>query len=282
MINSIELLNKALKEKYAVPQFNINNLEWAKYILEECQLNNSPVIIGVSESAIRYMGGYNTVYSIVYGLIKDLKINIPVVLHLDHGSSIESCKLAVDAGFTSVMIDASKNDINENIRITKEVVDYAKPHNASVEAEVGYIGVNKGKSQEGIMYATVYDSKSLIDNTGINSLAPALGSVHGLYNGKANLNYTRMKEIVESTNVPLVLHGGTGISDEDIKKSIECGISKININTELQYVWNKAIREYISNNLNVYDPRKIISSGEKAMKEVIKNKINLFASNNKA
>lgn len=282
MINSIELLNKALKNKYAVPQFNINNLEWAKYILEECELNKSPVIIGASESAIKYMGGYNTVYSVVYGLIKDLNITIPVVLHLDHGSSVDSCKLAIDAGFTSVMIDASKNEIQENIRLTKEVVDYAKSHNVSVEGEVGYIGINKGDSQDGIMYATVEDSKMLIDNTGINSLAPALGSVHGLYNGKAKLNYSRMEEIVSSTNVPLVLHGGTGISDEDIKKSIECGISKININTELQYVWNKAVREYISNNIDVYDPRKIISSGEKSIKEVVKNKINLFGSNNKA
>ena len=237
MNNSNEILIKALKNKYAVAQFNINNLEWTKYILEECEKNKAPVILGVSEGAIKYMGGYNVVSNIVKSLIKDLNITIPVVLHLDHGSSIESCKKAIDAGFTSVMIDASKYELSKNIEIVKE--------------------------------------------THIDTLAPALGSVHGLYKGKPNLNYTRMKEISEKLNIPLVLHGGTGIPDEDILKAIENGINKININTELQLAWNKGVRKYIKENEDVYDPRKIISAGESNIKKCIEDKLHLLRSSNR-
>ena len=234
MNNSNEMLIKALKNKYAVAQFNINNLEWTKYILEECEKNKAPVILGVSEGAIKYMGGYNVVSNIVKSLIKDLNITIPVVLHLDHGSSIESCKKAIDAGFTSVMIDASKYELSKNIEIVKEVVNYAKRFNVSVEAEVGHIGGDEDGIANEIYFAKTEECSRLVKETHIDTLAPALGSVHGLYKGKPNLNYTRMKEISEKLNIPLVLHGGTGIPDEDILKAIENGINKININTELQ------------------------------------------------
>jgi fructose-bisphosphate aldolase class II len=280
MVNSIEILKKALKERYAIPQFNINNLEWTRYVLEECERLKSPVILGVSEGAVKHMGGFNIVYNMVKAVIKDLNITIPVVLHLDHGSSIDSCKKAIDAGFTSVMIDASKHEINENIRITKEVVMYAKERNVSVEAEVGHVGGNEDNIVSGIMYATVEDCIK-IKEAGIDSLAPALGSVHGLYIGEAKLNFERMKEVREAINIPLVLHGGTGIADEDIKKSIENGICKVNINTELQVEWAKAVREFLEKDKQVYDPRKIISSGEKGIKSVVENKIGLLNSNNR-
>lgn len=278
MNNSNEILIKALKNKYAVAQFNINNLEWTKYILEECEKNKAPVILGVSEGAIKYMGGYNVVSNIVKSLIKDLNITIPVVLHLDHGSSIESCKKAIDAGFTSVMIDASKYELSKNIEIVKEVVNYAKRFNVSVEAEVGHIGGDEDGIVNEIYFAKTEECSRLVKETHIDTLAPALGSVHGLYKGKPNLNYTRMKEISEKLNIPLVLHGGTGIPDEDILKAIENGINKININTELQLAWNKGVRKYIKENEDVYDPRKIISAGEEAIKKAICHKITVLGS----
>lgn len=281
MYNSNEILIKALKNKYAVAQFNINNLEWTKYILEECEKNKAPVILGVSEGAIKYMGGYNVVSNIVKSLIKDLNITIPVVLHLDHGSSIESCKKAIDAGFTSVMIDASKYELSKNIEIVKEVVNYAKRFNVSVEAEVGHIGGDEDGIANEIYFAKTEECSRLVKETHIDTLAPALGSVHGLYKGKPNLNYTRMKEISEKLNIPLVLHGGTGIPDEDILKAIENGINKININTELQLAWNKGVRKYIKENEDVYDPRKIISAGESNIKKCIEDKLHLLRSSNR-
>lgn len=281
MDNSNEMLIKALKNKYAVAQFNINNLEWTKYILEECEKNKAPVILGVSEGAIKYMGGYNVVSNIVKSLIKDLNITIPVVLHLDHGSSIESCKKAIDAGFTSVMIDASKYELSKNIEIVKEVVNYAKRFNVSVEAEVGHIGGDEDGIANEIYFAKTEECSRLVKETHIDTLAPALGSVHGLYKGKPNLNYTRMKEISEKLNIPLVLHGGTGIPDEDILKAIENGINKININTELQLAWNKGVRKYIKENEDVYDPRKIISAGESNIKKCIEDKLHLLRSSNR-
>ena len=252
-----------------------------KYILEECEKNKAPVILGVSEGAIKYMGGYNVVSNIVKSLIKDLNITIPVVLHLDHGSSIESCKKAIDAGFTSVMIDASKYELSKNIEIVKEVVNYAKRFNVSVEAEVGHIGGDEDGIANEIYFAKTEECSRLVKETHIDTLAPALGSVHGLYKGKPNLNYTRMKEISEKLNIPLVLHGGTGIPDEDILKAIENGINKININTELQLAWNKGGRKYIKENEDVYDPRKIISAGESNIKKCIEDKLHLLRSSNR-
>jgi fructose-bisphosphate aldolase class II len=280
MNNGIDIIKNAYKEKYAIPQFNINGLEWTKYILEEANNNHSPVILGVSESSISYIGGYNTVFSMVNSIIKDLKITVPVILHLDHGSSVESCKNAIDAGFTSVMIDVSSKDIDENIYEVKQVVEYAKIHNVSVEAEVGYI-LTKDKAKN-INYASLYDCKKLVNEVSINTLAPAVGNIHGLYKGKAKLNFELIKNIKNTINIPLVLHGGTGISNEDLSEAIKLGISKVNINTELQYVWNKSVRKYINKNKKVYDPRKIISSGEAEIKRVVREKIILCGSINKA
>ncbi len=281
LVNLKQMMEKANKNYYAIPHFNINNLEWTRFILEECQNNNSNVILGVSEGAIKYMGGYNVVSSLVRSMIKDLNITIDVSLHLDHGSSFESCKKAIDSGFTSVMIDASKYDIDENIKITKQVVEYAHKYDVTVEAEVGHIGGEEDGLANEIYYATLEDCKRIVNEANVDLLAPALGSVHGFYKGEPNLNFERMKEIKDELDIPLVLHGGTGIPDEKIKKAIECGINKINVNTELQVAWSKEVRKGLENNKEIYDPRKIIKLGENSLKEAVKNKIILFGSDNK-
>ncbi len=279
LVNSKEICNKAYQEGYAIPQFNINNLEWTKYILEESEKQGSPIILGVSEGAIKYMGGYNVVYSLVTSLIKDLGIKIPVSLHLDHGTSLESCKKAIDAGFSSVMIDASKLDLETNIMITNQVCDLDE--NISVEAEVGHIGGTEDNITADIAYAKVNDVAEMVSRTKIDLLAAALGSVHGLYKGEPKLDFDRMLQIKEMTKMPLVLHGGSGIPDEMIRKSISLGMAKVNFNTELQIVWHRAVKEFVTTNEN-YDPRKVISSGEKAIKEVVAQKIELLGSKGKA
>ncbi len=276
LVNFNEILLNAKKGKYAVPHLNINNLEWTKYILEKCNELQVPVILGVSEGAAKYMGGYHAITGMVKGLMEDLNITIPVCLHVDHGSSKETCIKAIDAGFTSVMIDASRHELEENIRITKEVVEYAHERGVSVEAEVGHIGGTEDNITSSATNATLEDCLTLYNNTKIDALAPALGSVHGFYKGEPNLDFETMKTINEQLPIPLVLHGGTGIPDDKIKKAISCGISKININTDLQSVWSKAVRKFLEENQDVYDPRKIIGSGEQPIKNRIEEIVTLF------
>lgn len=276
------MLLKAEAEKYAVPQFNINNLEWTRFILEECERLKSPVILGVSEGAVKYMGGFQTVADMVKNLVEFLSITIPVAIHLDHGSSFENCIKAINAGFTSVMIDASKYKVEDNIKITKQVTDYARTKNITVEAEVGAVGGEEDGVADELAYAKVEDALKLFNETNIDFLAPALGSVHGIYKGEPKLDFHRMVEIHDLINSPMVLHGGSGIPDDLIKKAISCGICKININTELQIAWSKGVRQFLNDDLKVYDPRKIIKSGEKNIKAMIESKIMLFGSNNKA
>lgn len=276
LVNMNQMLKKAKEEHYAVPHFNINNLEWTKFILEECNELNVPVILGVSEGAVKYMGSYLVVADLLKALVKSLNIKIPVCLHLDHGSSLESCISAIDAGFSSVMIDGSRLPLKENIKITKEVVSYAHERGISVEAEVGHIGTTEDNMTKEETNATLEDCQILYENTNIDALAAALGSVHGFYKKEANLDFETMELINKSLPVPLVLHGGTGIPDDKIRMAISKGISKININTELQSVWSKAVRKYLLENEDVYDPRKIISSGEAAMKERISEIVTLF------
>lgn len=279
--NTKVILETAKKEGYAVPHFNINNLEWTRFILEECEKEKSPVILGVSEGAKKYMVGFHTVTEMVKAMIKELNITVPVALHLDHGSSILACKEAIDAGFTSVMIDASKFSLEENIAMTKEVVQYAHERNVTVEAEIGHVGGEEDGIASELAYAKVEDAVLLANSTGIDTLAPALGSVHGIYKGEPKLDFDRMLKIKELTNLPLVLHGGSGIPDELIEKGVNCGICKLNINTDLQIVWAKAVRTYLNENETVYDPRKIIKAGEKALKEKVSEKIHLLKSNNR-
>lgn len=276
LVNSKKILLEAKHNKYAVAHLNINNLEWTKYILEEMNRIQKPIMLGVSEGAAKYMGGYKVVADMVKALVESLKVTNDVCLHLDHGSSFETCKEAIDAGFTSVMIDASKHDLPENIEITKKVVEYAHQFNVTVEAEIGHIGGNEDGVTGTNYNARLEECLELVEKTNVDSLAPALGSVHGLYKGEPNLDFKTMKEINDNLDVPLVLHGGTGIPDYQIKEAISCGISKININTELQIAWHNAVVEFVKNNPNAYDPRKVIGSGEKAIKETVDQKIRMF------
>ena len=265
IVNMKELLEKAKEKGIAVPQFNINNLEWARYILEECELKKNPVILGVSEGAAKYIGGFKTTVKMIEGLIEDLNISIPVVIHLDHGSSYDMCIKAIEAGFSSVMIDASKEALDKNINITKNIVDYAHKRNVTVEGEIGHIGLTSGEA----IYTDVVSATNYVKETGVDALAPAVGSLHGIYLSEPIINFERIKVISDSTNVPLVLHGGTGIPEETLHKSINLGIAKLNINTALQVAWAKAVRIYLNENSEIYDPRKVIGAGEKAIKEVV-------------
>lgn len=274
--NTKNMLQNAQKNHYAIPQFNINNLEWTKYILEECEKLKTPVILGVSEGAIKYMGGAKVVSSIVTSLIEELNITISIALHLDHGSSFDICQKVIDAGFTSVMIDGSRLPLNENINLTKKVVEYAYPRNVTVEGEIGTIGGTEDNVANINTNAKLEDVIEYVNQTNIDMVAPALGSVHGPYKGQPDLDFNTMKQISENIKIPLVLHGGSGIPNDMIKKAISCGINKINVNTELQQAWNDGVREYIKINPDIYDPRKIISSGEKNLKKVVKEKTNLF------
>lgn len=265
LVNMNELLKKATSEGKAVPQFNINNLEWTKYILEECEKKQNPVILGVSEGAIKYIGGYVTVVNIVRGLIEDLNITIPVVIHLDHGSSFESCVKAIEAGFTSVMVDATKEPIEKNIAITKRTVEYAHRRNISVEGEIGHIGLTSSEA----IYTEVADAVNYVKQTGVDALAPAVGSLHGIYLTEPKISFERIRDIKKETGVPLVLHGGSGIPEDTLHRAINEGIAKLNINTALQVAWAKKVRIFLNENTDVYDPRKVIGSGEVAIKELI-------------
>jgi len=279
LVSMKEMLNKAKEGGYAVGQFNINNLEWTQAILETAQENNSPVILGVSEGAAKYMGGFNTVVSMVKGLMIDKNITVDVAIHLDHGSSFEKCKAAIDAGFTSVMIDGSHYPIDKNVEITKQVVDYAHPKGVSVEAEVGLVGGEEdGVINEDVMYAKPDECVKLVKETGIDTLAPALGSVHGEYKGEPKLGFDEMKEISDLVQLPLVLHGGSGIPDFQIQKAISLGTAKINVNTECQKAFTAKVREVLANDSKVYDPRKYIGPGKEAIKDVVLEKMRLFGS----
>ena len=276
------MLKKAQEGKYAVGQFNINNLEWTQAVLEATKENNAPVILGVSEGAMKYMGGFKVVSAMVNSLIETLDVTQPVALHLDHGSSFESCKEAIDAGFSSVMIDGSKLPIDENIAVTKKVVEYAHAKGVSVEAEVGCVGGNEDGVVGGVKYADANECKRIVDEAGIDALAAALGSVHGEYHGEPVLGFKEMEEIRDLTNMPLVLHGGSGIPEHQIKKSIELGHCKINVNTECQQAFTKRVREVLANDDKVYDPRKFLGPGKEAIKQVVTDKMIEFGSVNKA
>lgn len=280
LVSMTDMLNKALKEQYAVGQFNINNLEWTQAVLQAAQEENSPIILGVSEGAAKYMGGFTVVTAMVNALLESMDITVPVALHLDHGSSFDKCKEAIDAGFSSVMIDNSKYPIDENIEATKKVVEYAHSKGVSVEAEVGSVGGEEDGVTGGVIYADAEECKRMVEEANVDALAAALGSVHGNYEGEPKLGFDEMKEISELTGAPLVLHGGSGIPTHQVKKAIEYGHTKINVNTELQQVWTKKTREIIANDKDVYDPRKIIGPGKEDITNQVKAKMQEFGSSN--
>ncbi len=283
LVSMKEMMIKGKKEGYAIGQFNVNNLEYTQAILQAAQEEQSPVILGVSEGAARYIGGFTTVVHIVKGLMHDYQITVPVAIHLDHGSSFEKCKEAIDAGFTSVMIDASSKSLAENIEITKSVVEYAHERGVSVEAELGVVGGQEDDVvAEGVIYADPGECKELVEKTAIDCLAPALGSIHGPYKGEPNLGFKEMEEISSQSDLPLVLHGGTGIPTKDIKRSISLGTAKINVNTENQIEGTKAVREALSADTEVYDPRKYLTPMRDAIKKTVIGKMREFGSSQKA
>ncbi|WML58394.1 class II fructose-bisphosphate aldolase [Neobacillus sp. PS2-9] len=283
LVSMTEMLNKAKAEGYAVGQFNLNNLEFTQAILQAAEAEKSPVILGVSEGAARYMSGFKTVVKMVEGLMEDLKITVPVAIHLDHGSSFDKCKEAIDAGFTSVMIDASHHPFEENIEITTKVVEYAHSKGVSVEAELGTVGGQEDDVvAEGVIYADPKECQELVKRTGIDCLAPALGSVHGPYKGEPNLGFAEMEEIGNITGLPLVLHGGTGIPTKDIQRSVSLGTAKINVNTENQIESAKAVRETLAAKPNEYDPRKYLGPARDAIKATVIGKMREFGSSGRA
>jgi len=280
------MLQKAYKEKYAVGQFNINNLEWTKAILLTAQEQNSPVILGVSEGAAKYMGGFNTIVGMTNGMMKDLNITVPVSLHLDHGS-YDGAQAAMEAGFSSIMFDGSHYPFEENKAKTKEIVEIARAKGISTEAEVGSIGgeedgiVGKGE------IADPAECKVIAD-LGVDILAAGIGNIHGKYpENWAGLAMDALKEInIATGETPLVLHGGSGIPEDQIKEAISHGVSKINVNTECQLAFHAATRKYFEEKKDLegkgFDPRKILGPGFTAIQESVKEKMELFGSVDRA
>lgn len=283
LVSMKEMMIQGKEQGYAIGQFNLNNLEYTQAILQAAEEEKSPVILGVSEGAARYMGGFKTVVMMVKGLMEDYGTTVPVAIHLDHGSSFEKCKEAIEAGFTSVMIDASSKPLEENIEITKKVVDFAQQHNVSVEAELGVVGGQEDDIiADGVIYADPAECRELVEKTGIDCLAPALGSVHGPYKGEPNLGFEEMEEISKQGDIPLVLHGGTGIPTKDIQRAISLGTSKINVNTENQIQGTKAVRDILNEDSEVYDPRKFLGPMREAIKATVIGKMREFGSSKQA
>ena len=286
LVSAKEMLEKAKAGHYAVGQFNINNLEWTKAILLTAQENNSPVILGVSEGAGKYMTGYKTIVGMVNGMLEELNITVPVALHLDHGS-YEACYKCIDAGFSSVMFDGSHYPIEENVAKTKELVAVCKEKGLSLEAEVGSIG-GEEDGVIGMGECADPDECKAIADLGVTMLAAGIGNIHGKYpENWAGLSFETLDAIQQKTgDMPLVLHGGTGIPDDMIKKAISLGVAKINVNTECQLVFAEATRKYIEEGKDLagkgFDPRKLLAPGFEAIKAKVKEKMEIFGSIDKA
>ena len=286
LVSAKEMLTKAREGKYAVGQFNINNLEWTKTILLTAQELNSPVILGVSEGAGKYMGGFKTVSGMVNGLLEGLNITVPVALHLDHGT-YEGCYKCIEAGFSSIMFDGSHYPIAENVEKTTELVKICNEKGLSLEAEVGAIG----GEEDGVIgmgeCADPNECKSIAD-LGVTMLAAGIGNIHGKYPANwPGLSFETLAAVKEKVgDMPLVLHGGTGIPEDMIKKAISLGVAKINVNSECQLAFAAAVRKYIEAGKDLegkgFDPRKLLAPGCDAIKETVREKIELFGSANKA
>ena len=286
LVSATEMLKKAKEGHYAVGHFNINNLEWTKSILLTAQELNSPVILGVSEGAGKYMTGFKTVAAMVKAMDEELGITVPVALHLDHGT-YEGCYKCIKAGFTSIMFDGSHYPIEENVAKTKELVNVAHALGLSIEAEVGAIG----GEEDGVIGAGECADPNeckMIADLGVDMLAAGIGNIHGKYPANwAGLSFETLDAVQQKTGaMPLVLHGGTGIPDDMIKKAIDLGVSKINVNTECQLVFQEATRAYIEAGKDQegkgFDPRKLLAPGAQAICDKVKEKMELFGSINKA
>ena len=286
LVSAKDMLTKAKAGHYAVGHFNINNLEWAKAILLTAQEMNSPVILGVSEGAGKYMCGFKTVADMVKAMVESLGITVPVALHLDHGT-YEGCLACIDAGFSSIMFDGSHYPIEENIEKTRELVRITREKGMSLEAEVGAIG-GEEDGVVGMGECADPDECRMIADLGVTMLAAGIGNIHGKYPANwKGLSFETLAAVQEKTGtMPLVLHGGTGIPEDMIKKAIDLGVSKINVNTECQLAFAAATRKYIEAGKDLegkgFDPRKLLAPGVEAIKETVREKITLFGSANKA
>lgn len=286
LVSAKEMLDKALAGKYAVGQFNINNLEWTKSILLTAQEMNAPVILGVSEGAGKYMTGFETVAAMVKAMDKSLGITVPVALHLDHGT-YEGCYKCIKAGFTSIMFDGSHYPIDENIKKTTELVNVAHNLGLSIEAEVGSIG-GEEDGVIGMGECADPDECKAIADLGVDMLAAGIGNIHGKYPANwPGLSFETLASVKDKIgDMPLVLHGGTGIPEDMIKKAISLGVAKINVNTECQLAFAAATRKYIEEGKDLegkgFDPRKLLAPGTEAIKQTVREKITLFGSAGKA
>lgn len=285
LVNAKEMLDKAYENGYAIAHFNTNNLEWTRAILEACEQKQTAVIIAASEGANKYMGGYKVVADLVKNLHDSLDITVPVAIHLDHGT-YDGAKACIEAGFTSVMFDGSSLPLEENLEKTREIVELAHAKGISVEAEVGGIGGEEDGVTSAGELADVDECKKLA-SCGIDFIAAGIGNIHGVYPADwQGLNFDRLSEISDAVNMPIVLHGGTGIPEDQIKKAIELGVSKINVNTECQLAFAKATREYIEAGKDKegkgFDPRKLLAPGTNAIKEVVYQKLDMFGSEGSA
>lgn len=285
LVNAKAIAKKAYEGQYAVPHININNLEWTRAVLETAQENKSPVILGTSEGAVKYMGGFKTIFGMVSNMVEDLGITVPVVLHLDHGT-YEGAKKALAAGYTSVMFDGSHFAIDENIKKTKDIVALAKKTNASVEVEVGTLA---GEEDGVVGSGEVADPKEvkIMADLGADMIAAGINNIHGPYpEGWEGLDLDVLSKLKAEAKRCIVLHGGTGIPSDQIKSAISMGVAKINVNTELQLSFAEATRQFVKSGESEkgknYDPRKFLAPGVQAMKDTVKEKMELFGSVNKA
>lgn len=271
-----DLLPQAKAGEYAIPQFNINGYLWIEAIIEEAVNQDKSVIIGVTDRNVARLGGYKYIHDLIYLVYKSYSPSLPLVLHLDHGQSVENCMKAIDAGFSSVMFDGSGLVYEDNKSRTREVVNYAKKFGVSVEGELGSVGGVEDGMTANIHYADPNQCFSFVEETGIDALAAALGSVHGEYIDEPNLQFDLMKKIRRLTEVPLVLHGASGISESDIRKVIGLGHAKINYNTEINKAVAQSLRDLLLSDKNLYDPKSIITTSKKAIKNVVQTKIKLL------
>lgn len=282
LVSMTEMLKKAKAEKYAVGHFNINNLEFTQAIVEAAEEQKSPVILGVSEGAVKYMG---LDYTVALAEVAAKNASVPIALHLDHGSSFEVAMKLIGAGFSSVMFDGSKHTYDENVMITKKVVEVAHAMGVSVEGELGTIGGTEDDisvADEDALLANPEQAIRFFNETNVDALAIAVGSAHGVYKGIPKIRYDIIEAVSSKIDIPLVLHGGSGIPDETIKKAISLGIGKVNVNTENQIVMTNKLREVLASDNKVYDPRKYLGPAREDIKKAVCEKIILFGSNGKA
>ncbi|QQY79202.1 fructose-bisphosphate aldolase class II [Keratinibaculum paraultunense] len=282
LVTGKEILEDAHKNNYAVGAFNVNNMEIVQAIIEAAEETNSPVILQASQGGLKYAG---IEYIAALGKVAARNAKVPVALHLDHGTDFDQVMLCIRHGFTSVMIDGSRFEFEENVAITKKVVEVAHAVGVSVEAELGKIGGTEDNVTVDEREATFTDpeeAKKFVEETNVDSLAIAVGTAHGLYKGEPKLDFDRIKEIKEITNIPLVLHGSSGVPDESIKKAVSLGINKINIDTDLRVAFTNAIKDFLEKNPDNIDPRKILGPAREAMKEAVVEKMKLFGSAGRA